>query len=54
MPIPEKKSGGFKWLKKWQDWVAFMSQPYWVEVMLEVDWGWDWDWGLFEAEVEVR
>ena len=28
-----------------QDWVAFVSQPYWVEVMVEVD---------IEAEVEVR
>ena len=32
-----------------QDWVAFMSQPYWVEVMVEVElrlrlilpWGWN-------------
>ena len=28
-----------------QDWVAFMSRPYWVEVKVEVD---------IEAEVEMR
>ena len=47
-----------------QDWVAFMSQPYWVEVMVAVElrlrliwtWGWDeiewkfsWNW----VEVEL-
>ena len=32
-----------------QDWVAFMSQPYWVEVMVEVElrlmliWTWGWN-----------
>ena len=41
-----------------QDWVAFMSQPYWVEVMVEVElrlilrlrliWTWGWN------EVEMR
>ena len=29
----------------WQDWVAFMTQPYWVEVMVEVD---------IEAEVDLN
>ena len=33
--------------KSKQDWVAFMSQPHWVEVMIAVElrlrlkWGWD-------------
>ena len=39
-----------------QDWVAFMSQPYWVEVKVEVQlrlilrliWGWGW------SKVEMR
>ena len=42
-----------QWYKE-QDWVAFMSQPYWVEVMVEVElrlrliWTWGWN------EVEMR
>ena len=41
-----------------QDWVAFMSQPYWIEVKVEVEfrlilrlrliWGWGW------SEVKMR
>ena len=35
-----------------QDWVAFMSQPYWVEVKVEFElrliWGWGWN------EVDMR
>ena len=43
-----------------RDWVAFMSQPYWVEVVVEVQCDWNieinnnWDWGCLEAEIEMR
>ena len=48
-----------------QDWVAFMSQPYWVEVMVEVKLRlrliWTWGWNKVEmrlsgslVEIELR
>ena len=45
-----------KCLKK-QDGVAFMSQPYWVEVEMEAEVNlslrssWVWGWNLVEAEI---
>ena len=43
----QESSGCENFLKEWslQDWVAFMSQPYWVDVKVEVD---------IEAEVDMR
>ena len=49
----------------WQDWVAFMSQPYWVEIEIEAEvdlrlslkWGWGWvklGWSCVEVEVRAK
>ena len=44
-----------------QDWVAFMSHPYWVDVEVEIEaevefnlrWGWCRDWGWDEVELKM-
>ena len=37
-----------------QDWVAFMSQPYWVKVETEIDLSLRLKWGWVEVEVELK
>ena len=46
--------------KEQQDWVAFISQPYWVKVMVEVaevgskvECKLTWTWVWFEVKVEL-
>ena len=42
------------WIKVKQDWVAFMSQPYWVEVMVEVELRLKLSWGWLEPWFDLR
>ena len=56
------RAGIAAWNTK-QDWVAFMSQPYWVEVKVEVEvelkFSWNWvevelSWGWYKRWIKEK